>query len=127
MKSLISRIILCLYVFINALFVDKYISRITSHHWLIAIAYMIGVCAVIWGINWLLNNKKFSTKCFWGILIFFPIYLSKLSKIFTNFFRNSKVGGRHEPKQYLRGSWRKYPVLQKTSAYDSKRVGRKAI
>lgn len=73
MKSLISRIILCLYVFINALFVDKYISRITSHHWLIAIAYMIGVCAVIWGINWLLNNKKFSTKCFWGILIFFPI------------------------------------------------------
>lgn len=73
MKSLISRIILCLYVFINALFVDKYISRITSHHWLIAIAYMIGGCAVIWGINWLLNNKKFSTKCFWGILIFFPI------------------------------------------------------
>lgn len=73
MKSLTSRIILCLYVFINALFVDKYISRITSHHWLIAIAYMIGVCAVILGINWLLNNKKFSTKCFWGILIFFPI------------------------------------------------------
>lgn len=73
MKSLTSRIILCLYVFINALFVDKYISRITSHHWLIAIAYLIGVCAVILGINWLLNNKKFSTKCFWGILIFFPI------------------------------------------------------
>ena len=69
MKSLISRIILCLYVFINALFVDKYISRITSHHWLVVMTYVIGICGVIWIVNRLLKTNKYSTKCFWGILI----------------------------------------------------------
>lgn len=69
MNSIISRVILFLYLFINALFVDKYISRITSYHWLAVIAYVLVTCVVIWIVNRLLKTNKHSTKYFWSILI----------------------------------------------------------
>ena len=31
--------------------------------------YVIGICGVIWIVNRLLKTNKYSTKCFWGILI----------------------------------------------------------
>ena len=69
MNSIISRVILFLYLFINALFVDKYISRITSYPWLAVIAYVLVTCVVIWIVNRLLKTNKHSTKYFWSILI----------------------------------------------------------
>lgn len=69
MNSIINRVILFLYIAINTLFVEKYVSRITSYHWLVAIIYVIGVCLVIWFLNKRLNLVNCSLKTFIGILI----------------------------------------------------------
>ena len=69
MNSLVSRIILFLYIAINTLFVEKYVSRITSYHWLVVIAYIVGGYLVIWLMTKLLSNTKHSSKIFISVLI----------------------------------------------------------
>ena len=57
MNLLIHRIALLLYILINTLFVEKYVSRVTSLHWIFAIVYIVGIVCLLWAI------RQYSHKC----------------------------------------------------------------
>ena len=68
MNSTITRILIFLYTAINVLFVEKYVSRITSCHWVVAIGYvvLIGFALGIMGLY--LSRCTRISRWFWGIL-----------------------------------------------------------
>ena len=69
MNPIVNRVILFLYLAINTLFVEKYVSRVTSYHWLVVIIYIVGVCLIFWSMNKLSKKVKSFSKIFIGILI----------------------------------------------------------
>ena len=71
MNLLINRIILLLYILINTLFVEKYVSRVTSLHWLFAIVYILGVVCLLWAIRHFSPKCKHPFKWFLALLILF--------------------------------------------------------
>ena len=71
MNLLIHRIALLLYILINTLFVEKYVSRVTSLHWIFAIAYIVGVVGFLWVIRHYSPKCKHPFKWFLALLIIF--------------------------------------------------------
>ena len=71
MNLLIHRIVLLLYILINTLFVEKYVSRITSLHWIFAIVYIVGVVCLLWAIRHYSPKCKHPFKWFLVLLIVF--------------------------------------------------------
>ena len=71
MNLLIHRIALLLYILINTLFVEKYVSRITSLHWIFAIVYIVGVVCLLWAIRHYSPKCKHPFKWFLVLLIVF--------------------------------------------------------
>lgn len=69
MNPIVNRVILFLYLAINTLFVEKYVSRVTSYYWLVVIIYIVGVCLIFWSMNKLSKKVKSFSKIFIGILI----------------------------------------------------------
>ena len=74
MKSTINRITLVLYLVINTLFVEKYASRITSLHWLIAIVYIFVACAIIWMVYHYIAYCKHPYKWLIAILVCLVVF-----------------------------------------------------
>ena len=71
MNLLIHRIALLLYILINTLFVEKYVSRVTSLHWIFAIVYIVGVVCLLWAIRHYSPKCKHPFKWFLVLLIVF--------------------------------------------------------
>ena len=71
MNLLINRIVFLLYILINTLFVEKYVSRVTSLHWLFAIVYILGVVCLLWAIRHFSPKCKHPFKWFLALLILF--------------------------------------------------------
>ena len=71
MNLLIHRIALLLYILINTLFVEKYVSRVTSLHWIFAIVYIVGIVCLLWAIRQYSHKCKHPFKWFLVLLIVF--------------------------------------------------------
>ena len=71
MNLLIHRIALLLYILINTLFVEKYVSRVTSLHWIFAIVYIVGIFCLLWAIRQYSHKCKHPFKWFLVLLIVF--------------------------------------------------------
>ena len=71
MNLLIHRIVLLLYILINTLFVEKYVSRVTSLHWIFAIVYIVGIFCLLWAIRQYSHKCKHPFKWFLVLLIVF--------------------------------------------------------
>ena len=71
MNLLINRIVFLLYILINTLFIEKYVSRVTSLHWLFAIVYIVGVVCILWAIRHDSPKCKHPFKWFLALLIIF--------------------------------------------------------
>ena len=71
MNLLINRIVLLLYILINTLFVEKYVSRVTSLHWIFAIVYIVGIVCLLWAIRQYSHKCKHPFKWFLVLLIVF--------------------------------------------------------
>ena len=68
MNPIVNRILLLLYTAINVLFVEKYVSRLTSYHWVVAIGYVVWIVFAV-GIIWhFLPKCKHISKWLWGLL-----------------------------------------------------------
>lgn len=59
---------------INTLFVEKYASRITSLHWLIAIVYIFVTCAIIWMVYHYIAYCKHPYKWLIAILVCLVVF-----------------------------------------------------
>ena len=71
MNPIVNRILLLLYTAINVLFVEKYVSRLTSYHWVVAIGYVVWIIFAV-GIIWhYLPKCKHISKWLWGLLCCF--------------------------------------------------------
>ena len=71
MNLLINRIVFLLYILINTLFVEKYVSRVTSLHWIFAIVYIVGIVCLLWAIRQYSHKCKHPFKWFLVLLIVF--------------------------------------------------------
>ncbi len=82
MNKIINLIVLIIYIIINSLFIEKYVSRITPYHISITITYILVVFFIIWLINKFTYSKnKHSFKWLIGISIILIIFAISLQYI----------------------------------------------